>query len=1096
MPVALNDFVKNLEDSGIVSPSKLQNFLPPRAAPKDAQELAKQLVRSKTLTKYQAQEVYLGRARGLILGSYTILDKIGAGGMGQVFKAQHRRMDRIVAIKILPTAMTKDAAAVARFEREVRAAAKLEHQNIVTAHDSDEAGGVCFLVMQFVDGSDLSALVKKSGPVGVQKAVDYILQAAQGLAYAHKQGVVHRDIKPANLLVDANGTVKILDMGLARLENTVGADAATAAELTASGTIMGTVDYMAPEQALNTKLADAKSDIYSLGCTLHYLLVGKAPYSGETLMEKLLAHREQPIPDLAAAGIIPAELQAILEQMMAKEPADRYASMGDVASALTDCRAQLSEPSAAPPAGTTSSGPASALTFLRDVSLAPRKAVARSGQTKAGAAKSLGKSATDQPSSKRRGLRMAALGVGLLLIVGLGGFAGWRAWNVPRTEQLASSQPAKEKAVAQSLDLLDPAKIPATERYDWQPKQLVAVLGERRGAHGGWWNYADRIGQVAFSPDGSQLASYSVALKGVMLWDTKTLLPSAAFGEPPHPGETFGYTAGGKAMVVIHNGTKLWDLTSSKPVVERVIPLATALFACSPQDNRLATGWNDELRLWNMNKQEPELRASWKMPGGVLVTGMIFLDDGKKLLTSSSDSRLLLWNVTDLEPGLIGDYPLKPQAEMLAMATPKDGRVLATGAGDGTLRLWQLTGQVLEEWHVLKTNEPVVSVSFAPDGAMLASSNQLGAVHLWELGTDKPRKHAEFNVDANPSLAFSPDAKTLATFGREHIVRLWDVSVPEPTELFPPQGHRGWVSSIAFSPDGKHLVSGGSDKTVRLWDLGGEQPKQERVLRVHTEDVQLVRFSPDGKSLVTGAERGEIALWDLSHGDLEGGIVLHSQGPRDVRFGADGQLLLAAGFGNGQTELWNVAGTASTQRTLPPGRFGVYSAAFSPDGKLLAFGSDKIQILDIAGVEVKELVSLDTIGNALTFSPDGHMLACPAGHKGIILWDATQPDFPELTSLKTPPWNIFTITFTHDGQKLLAADIFGRVLCWDIASGRQIANPDRRPGADPILWQMPGAVRQLVVSSDDRYVASANSDGSIYILRLDLALAAATKDSD
>jgi serine/threonine-protein kinase len=263
MPVALSDFVKNLEDSGIVSPSKLQNFLPPMAAPKDAQELAKQLVRSKALTRYQAQEVYLGRAQGLIPGSYTILDKIGAGGMGQVFKAQHRRMDRVVAIKILPAAMTKDAAAAARFEREVRAAARLNHPNIVIAHDSDESGGVCFLVMEHVDGSDLSALVKKSGPVGVPKAVDYILQAARGLQYAHEQGVVHRDIKPANLLLDNKGTVKILDMGLARLENTVGGDADTAAELTASGTIMGTVDYMAPKQALNTKHANAQSDIYA-----------------------------------------------------------------------------------------------------------------------------------------------------------------------------------------------------------------------------------------------------------------------------------------------------------------------------------------------------------------------------------------------------------------------------------------------------------------------------------------------------------------------------------------------------------------------------------------------------------------------------------------------------------------------------------------------------------------------------------------------------------------------------------------------------------------------------------------------------------------
>ena len=281
--------------------------------------------------------------------------------MGQVFKAQHRRMDRIVAIKILPSALTKDAAAVARFEREVRAAARLEHPNIVTAHDSDEAGGVCFLVMQFIDGSDLSALVKKNGPLAPERAVDYVLQAAHGLAYAHEQGVVHRDIKPANLLVDAKGTVKILDMGLARLESTVGADAGTAADLTASGTIMGTVDYMAPEQALNTKHADARSDIYSLGCTLHYLLVGQAPYAGETLMEKLLAHREQPIPDLGAAGLVPPALQAIFERMIAKDPVDRYPAMSEVVVDLADCKSQLSAPGVERPAATTSSGPASAL---------------------------------------------------------------------------------------------------------------------------------------------------------------------------------------------------------------------------------------------------------------------------------------------------------------------------------------------------------------------------------------------------------------------------------------------------------------------------------------------------------------------------------------------------------------------------------------------------------------------------------------------------------------------------------------------------------------------------------------------------------------
>ncbi len=169
MAFALETFVKELTDSGVITLGKLKNFIPPKASPKDAQELARQLVQGKYLTEFQAQEIYQGRAKSLILGNYTILDKIGAGGMGQVFKAEHRRMHRVVAIKMLPKNVMKDAAAAARFQREVEAAAKLSHPNIVAAYDADEANGVHFLVMEYVDGSDLSALVKKNGPLSVAK---------------------------------------------------------------------------------------------------------------------------------------------------------------------------------------------------------------------------------------------------------------------------------------------------------------------------------------------------------------------------------------------------------------------------------------------------------------------------------------------------------------------------------------------------------------------------------------------------------------------------------------------------------------------------------------------------------------------------------------------------------------------------------------------------------------------------------------------------------------------------------------------------------------------------------------------------------------
>ncbi len=365
MPIPLQEFVKQLEDSRILASDTLQDFLPPRRDPKDSEDLARELVRQKKLTKFQAEEVWRGRGKSLVLGNYTILDKIGAGGMGQVFKAEHRRMRRVVAVKMLPDAMLKNAAVVARFEREVMAAAKLNHPNIVTAFDADNANGVHLLIMEYVEGTDLAALVKKNGPCAVEQAVNYILQAARGLEAAHALGIVHRDIKPANLLLDQKGVVKILDMGLARLS--ADADLGKQAELTNTGAIMGTVDYMAPEQALDTKTADARADVYSLGCSLFYLLTGQATYQGDTLMKKLLAHREQPIPSIRTIRPeVPEQIDAVYRQMVAKRIEDRYQTMTELIVDLEALGTQQ-EPTADAPLSLGSSADTGLTDFFRDI---------------------------------------------------------------------------------------------------------------------------------------------------------------------------------------------------------------------------------------------------------------------------------------------------------------------------------------------------------------------------------------------------------------------------------------------------------------------------------------------------------------------------------------------------------------------------------------------------------------------------------------------------------------------------------------------------------------------------------------------------------
>lgn len=278
---------------------------------------------------------------------YRVLELLGRGGMGDVFKAEHMLMNRPVALKLISQKLVQNDQAVDRFRREVQSAAQLAHPNIVAAYDAERAGDVHYLVMEYVPGDDLSEVVKRQGPLDIDLACDYIRQAADGLNHAHAKGMVHRDIKPHNLIVTSDGQVKILDFGLATLTADTSSSQASdqgddgetdrhnSPNLTSAGSMMGTPDFISPEQASDARAADIRSDIYSLGCTLYYLLTGRPPFTEGSAMEHVKAHAQAEPDAIENVRVdVPRELADVVRRMMAKKPAERFQSPADVSDAL------------------------------------------------------------------------------------------------------------------------------------------------------------------------------------------------------------------------------------------------------------------------------------------------------------------------------------------------------------------------------------------------------------------------------------------------------------------------------------------------------------------------------------------------------------------------------------------------------------------------------------------------------------------------------------------------------------------------------------------------------------------------------------------
>jgi tRNA A-37 threonylcarbamoyl transferase component Bud32 len=335
-PASVDELLQLIRKSGMVDEGKLTAHLQRQnksvglaTVPSEA---ADAMVADGILTNFQAEQFLLGKWRGFTIGKFKLLERIGVGGMGQVFLCEHMFMKRRVAIKVLPPAKAEQPAALGRFYREARAAGSLDHPNIVRTHDIDQDGNLHFIVMEYVDGSNLLEIVKKFGPLNVGRALHYIKQVASGLDFAFRSGLIHRDVKPGNILIDRRGNARVLDMGLARFFKdqsdmlTVKYD---------DKIVLGTADYVAPEQVANSHAVDVRADVYALGATLYFLLAGHPPFPNGTVSQKLLWHRtKEPTPIRQVRPEVPEELAAIIAKMMAKDPGLRYQTPGEVAAAI------------------------------------------------------------------------------------------------------------------------------------------------------------------------------------------------------------------------------------------------------------------------------------------------------------------------------------------------------------------------------------------------------------------------------------------------------------------------------------------------------------------------------------------------------------------------------------------------------------------------------------------------------------------------------------------------------------------------------------------------------------------------------------------
>ncbi len=802
---------------------------------------AQTLVSRGLLTEFQVECLLAGNGDTLTLDRYVLLDRIGAGGMGQVFRARHRRMNRIVAVKILPPKLTRNADAIARFQREARAVARLSHANIVRAHDASEAGGVHYLVMEYVPGQDLSSYLKQHGPLPIDRALDCVIQAAHGLEYAHQQGVMHRDIKPANLLLSDEGVVKVLDLGLARFEQQGDAS------LTRTGMVMGTFDYMSPEQALDTRSADGRSDIYSLGCSLHYLLTGKPVFAADTAMKKLLAHRETTVPSLRQLCPQASEaLDAVFQRMLAKDPAARFPSMQSVINVLEQCRGGVVDASELqmPPVASSS-----------ESAIVDSKVVTE----RVGANVTVSRTPTTSSPVRKQRLVMGLVAVcGVVVLLGVGGWALWGAKNDGSSERnKPSDTPATVASIATAIPPLEPPPPPLELPIVEPPGQvesiikgilpgqakenlagLVAIPAGIRGARR-WQierrNSSSGTSAVDWSSDGRWIAiacqDGAVRIYDVQRRSIATVLP----GSGPPPADLAWHPDGTRLAVAFVKEFQVWSVVDSNRFrLEYSIPRTTFRVEWSPNGDWLAAHGHTDATI---SLYDSELRLVHSFQPGTTLEGLSWSSDSQRLAVTDYLKKLMICGI---DGSVLAQSPTT-LAHSSVRWHPKED--LIAGLSDNGILFFDGDGKKVREVNVTEQTEnatPEANLEWSSSGDALAVT--LDGNRLAIFSSDGHLKTSYEGITSMTSgLCWDPNGAFIAA-DREIV----ELSTNDRDAI--QRGFRG-ITQATWKPTSDVISLACVSGKVKHWS-----PYDGSVVthKISDAPVGSIDWSPNGQSIAAG----------------------------------------------------------------------------------------------------------------------------------------------------------------------------------------------------------------------------------------------------